>query len=252
MNNSAESYFGYESTFVSGKGGRFPRHFNNIDSVNEPIIGEQFKPEPAYYETNRENNFIEVDDEGNYTVKNSSVVDIKEIFPLSPLLVLEKTWHYLFFVILTLTIYVGRNGWEELFYPHHWTEALELLLIRVKLFMWTVAGLYWEWIRRGTEIYLYGLRLEIAQGIFFKKRASVHLLPHTTVYVLRHGWFDHIFNTATLKVCPVNMPDEDLVTITCLPIDRAHRLRRYLTQQIDKQLNVDKDHPVFVESKKVV
>jgi len=252
MNNSSEAASQASSSSRSSLASRFPKSLINVGSVNGRISGEYFDNEQECYEINSEDNVLEIDDDGNYTYKNSSVIDIKELFPLSPLFVVEKTWHYLFFVILTLTIYVGRNGWEELFYPHHWTEALELLLIRIKLFMWTVSGLYWEWIRRGTEIHLNGLRLELAQGIFFKKRASIHLLPHTTLYVMRHGWFDHVFNTATLRICPVNMPDEELVTITCLPIDRAHRLRRYLTQQIDKQLNVDKNHPVFVESQKMI
>lgn len=211
-------------------------HFGDFELFDRPFYEDEVLEDGRDVDEFEEDTELSSED---CTFRHGEEFDLKKIFPLSPLLVLEKTWHYLVFCTLTVAIFVGRNGWEELFHPHHWVEEFELLIVRIKFFLWTASALYWECIRRGTEMKLDGHRLEMAQGVWWKTRATMQLLPHTTIYVERHGWFDLLFNTATLKICPVNMPDSALVTIQCMPTDRAHRMKRYLTQQIDRQLGID-------------
>jgi hypothetical protein len=163
--------------------------------------------------------------------------DVSDLFRISPYFTFEKSWHFLFFSILTVSLFLFRAPLNHAFGVPVWIEEIEFLIVRIKLFL-TVCSLgYWEIYRRSCDVHVNGFRLEVIKGVWEREKITVHILPHTTLYIIRHSWLDYLLGTATLKIVPVNT--EKPICIPFMPITQAEQTRRYLASQADKQLYVN-------------
>jgi hypothetical protein len=118
----------------------------------------------------------------------------------------------------------------------------EMITLIVTFFLLVAGGFvacqvgYWELFRRLHKVKIDGYRLEVTTGVLWKATGSVHLLPHTTFYIVQKSYWDVLFGLADVNIHPAMTPEPEIVSVYGLPLIRAHQFKSYLTGQIDKQL----------------
>jgi membrane protein YdbS with pleckstrin-like domain len=162
--------------------------------------------------------------------------DLRHLAHISPLYpVLKSIWGLVpLGIAVALFLFWGLPLYLE--DPTNTLVSKSLFCLRICAFIVLSYLAYWEAYRRMEKVEINGFRLEVTKGVLWKTRGSVHLLPHTTFFVTQKNFLYILLRLADLQVIPAFTPEPETVSISGLPVDRAHQLRSYLSQQTDRQL----------------
>jgi hypothetical protein len=165
---------------------------------------------------------------------------------ISWLFVLERAWKALIAILIGVTVFHLSFGTKELWFPTDPVTSMIATFLKIGVVIGLAHTLYWELFRRSITVIIKGYYLHVSRGLFRREESSIFLQPHTVFFIRRVSVFELLFNLCTLEIFHTTNPNPDMVIIPSLPTKKAHLLKSFLTQQIDRQLGIslDEDHVI--------
>jgi hypothetical protein len=162
--------------------------------------------------------------------------DLRDRYKISFAFVLMKCLKWLALCIATWAGYIYWHGFESILVPQSFTQHLQLIGVRMTLAVLLFMLLYWEMYRRMLEVRIVGFRLIVTQGVLWKVRGSMAIVPIMQITVKQSG-LDLLFNIYRVVMwVPGNSEEDDMLTIPGLSHSSAYDLHNFMTIELNRQV----------------
>lgn len=162
--------------------------------------------------------------------------DLRELYAISPLLVLERSYRWLLLSFCLISGYFHLYGLSGFWVPKSIVQHALLIGVRLHLFIGLCLCLYWELYRQGLEFHLSGFRILYSRGVIRKVKHSLSLEPAMRLSI-KQNRFDLLFDLYRIYIWLPGMDDEkQLLVIPGLRKKDAHDLYDFLTHELSRRI----------------
>lgn len=162
--------------------------------------------------------------------------DLRELYAISPLLVVEKSYRWLLLSIFLVSAYLHLYGLSGFWVPKSIIQHAFLISVRLHLFIGLCLCFYWELYRQTLEFHLSGFRILYSRGVIRKVKHSLSLEPAMRLSI-KQNRFDLLFDIYRIYIWLPGMDSEkQLLVIPGLRKKDAHDLYDFLTHELSRRI----------------